>query len=113
MANVHKLNSTVKTIELAKVTMITNQTVAEHGIVFVGDRCGIILDKINDNEITVDFNRQKDFTCKLFDESNLPNLGEKIYIEPSTGKLTKTESGNKLVGYFWKKMGGAVIFSLA
>ncbi len=112
MTSTYKLNSTVKTIAIADVTTVTGQPLDKHGIVFVGDRCGVVVEKLSDTEITVDFDSQKDFTCRLYDPSNLPKAGQKLYIDTSNGKLTKNSSGTKFVGFFWKEMGGAVIFSL-
>lgn len=112
MTGEYKRLSHTKTIKIADATPITGQELDKHGIVLVGHRMGVVMDKLNETEIIVCFDPQRDFTTKSFDESDLPKVGERLYIKPSDGKLTKTESGNGLVGYYWGQIGGAAIFSL-
>ena len=94
MTGEHRLNSVIKTVKLSDTTIPTGQDLDKHGIVFVGDT-------------------QREFITDLFDSSALPKIGGKIYIGASDGKLTKTESGNKLVGYYWGEVGSHIAFSLA
>ncbi|MEL3905565.1 MAG: DUF2190 family protein [Treponema sp.] len=113
MTGEYKLLSTTKTIAISDITVPAGQSLDKHGIVFVGDRVGVVMEKVDDANATVCFDTQRDWTSDTFDEGNLPKIGEKIYLQASDGKLTKTSSGNKLVGYFWKRMGTVVIFSVA
>ena len=108
----HKLRSTIKTVPVSAVTVPTGHALDKHGIVFVGDRAGIAFDKISDTEVSVNFDTETDFSTTLFDETSLPNVGEKIYVTAANGKLTKTSAGNKPVGFYWGKSGNSVIFSL-
>ena len=101
MVGEHRLNSVIKTVKVSDITVPTGQRLDEHGIVFVGDRVGVVYDKINGTQVSVNFDTQREFITDLFDSSALPKIGGKIYIGASDGKLTKTESGNKLVFYFW------------
>ena len=108
----HKLRSTIKTVPVSAVTVPTGHALDKHGIVFVGDRAGIAFDKISDTEVSVNFDTTTDFSTTLFDEAALPKVGETIYVATADGKLTKTATNNKLVGFYWGKSGGSVIFSL-
>ncbi|MGP1530057.1 MAG: hypothetical protein ACTTI3_06930 [Treponema sp.] len=112
MTGEYKLVSHTKTIKITDATPITGQELDKHGIVLVGHRMGVVMDKPNETEMVVCFDTQRDFTTKSFTESDLPKVGEKLYIKTSDGKLTKEEGGNKLVGYYWGQIGGAAIFSL-
>ncbi len=113
MIGERKLNSVIKTVEVSDVTIPAGQSLDEHGIVFVGDRAGVVYDKINGELVSVNFDTQREFVTNHFDEANLPAVGGKIYVGAADGKLTKTESGNKLAGFYWGKIGGAITFSLA
>lgn len=113
MTGEHRLNSVIKTVKISDVTVPTGQNLNAHGIVFVGDRAGVAYDKINDAQVSVNFDTQREFTTDLFDSSNLPKIGGKIYIGASDGKLTKVDAGNKLVGYYWGEVGSHIAFSLA
>lgn len=113
MVGEHRLNSVIKTVKISDITVPAGQSLDGHGIVFVGDRVGVVYDKINDTQVSVNFDTQREFITDLFDSSALPKIGGKIYIGASDGKLTKTESGNKLVGYYWGEIGSHIAFSLA
>ena len=108
----HKVKSTIKAVPVSAVTVPAGHALDKHGIVFVGDRAGIAFDKFSDSELSFNFDTETDFITTHFYESALPKIGEKIYVAASDGKLTKTASGNKLVGYYWGTMGGAALFSL-
>lgn len=109
----HKVRSTIKAVPVSAVTVPAGHALDKHGIVFVGDRAGIAFDKFSDSEVSVNFDTETDFITTHFDEAALPKIGEKIYVAVSDGKLTKTASGNKLVGYYWGKLDNSVVFSLA
>ena len=114
MTGEHRLLSVNKTVAIADVTIPAGgaQTLDNHGIVFVGDRAGVVLQKEAGNQATVSFDTQREWTTESYDSANLPKIGEKVYLGASDGKLTKTASGNKLVGYYWGTIGGAALFSL-
>ena len=112
MTGEYKLLSTTKTIAISQITVPAVQSLDKHGIVFVGSRAGVVMEKVDDKNATVCFDTQRAWTSDMFDEGNLPDTGKKIYLQASDGKLTKVESGNTLVGYFWEKMGEVIIFSL-
>ena len=113
MVGEHRLKSVIKTVKISDITVPAGQSLDGHGIVFVGDRVGVVYDKINGTQVSVNFDTQREFITDLFDSSALPEIGGKIYIGISDGKLTKTESGNKLVGYYWGEIGSHIAFSLA
>ena len=113
MVGEHRLNSVIKTVKISDITVPAGQSLDGHGIVFVGDRVGVVYDKINGTQVSINFDTQREFITDLFDGSALPKIGGKIYIGVSDGKLTKTESGNKLVGYYWGEIGSYIAFSLA
>lgn len=108
----HKLRSTTKTVPISAVTVPNGHALDKHGIVFVGDKAGVVFDKISDTEVSVNFDTTTDFTTTLFDEGTLPNVGGKVYVNTADGKLTKTAASNKLVGFYWGKSGNSVVFSL-
>ncbi len=112
MTSEYKLNSVIKTIQISDITVKGGQKLQEHGIVLVGERAGVVQDAFRDEAVTVNFDTQRDFTTDMFDAGNLPNIGGKIYMGNADGKLTKTESGNAFVGYYWGKLGSRIIFSL-
>lgn len=114
MTGEHKLLSVNKTIEISAVTVPAGgaQTLDNRGIVFVGDRAGVVLQKEEGNKVTVSFDTQREWTTDAYDNANLPVIGGKVYLGTSDGKLTKTDSGNRLVGYYWGTIGGAALFSL-
>lgn len=112
MTGEYKLQSVIKKIQVADITIKGSQKLEEHGIVLVGDRAGVVHDTFSDEVVTVNFDTQRDFTTDLFDESNLPKIGGKIYMGDADGMLTKTESGNVFVGYYWGKLGSRIVFSL-
>lgn len=113
MVGEHRLKSVIKTVKISDITVPAGQSLDGHGIVFVGDRVGVVYDKINGTQVSVNFDTQREFITDLFDSSALPKIGGKIYIGISDGKLTETESGNKLVGYYWGEIGSHIAFSLA
>ena len=113
MVGEHRLKSVIKTVKISDITVPAGQSLDGHGIVFVGDRVGVVYDKINGTQVSVNFDTQREFITDLFDGSALPKIGGKIYIGASDGKLTKTESDNKLVGYYWGEIGSHIAFSLA
>lgn len=114
MTGEHRLLSVNKTVAISDVTIPAGgaQTLDNHGIVFVGDRAGVVLQKETGNQVTVSFDTQREWTTESYDSANLPKIGEKVYLGASGGKLTKTDSGNRLVGYYWGCVGGAALFSL-
>ena len=109
----HKVKSSIKAVPVSAVTVPAGHALDKHGIVFVGDRAGVAFDAFSDTEVSVNFDTETDFITTQFDEAALPKIGEKIYVAASDGKLTKTATGNKLVGYYWGKAGHSIVFSLA
>ncbi|QEJ97954.1 capsid cement protein [Treponema phagedenis] len=110
MVGEYKLRSTVKAVKITDVEVPAGQKLEAHGIVFIGEKVGVVVDKIDDKTITVNIDTQREFTTDTFDEANLPKVGEKLFLD-ATGKLTKT-SGDKWVGYFWSKLNNQIAFSL-
>ena len=109
----HKVKSTIKAVPVLAVTVPAGHALDKHGIVFVGDRAGVVLQKETGDQVTVSFDTQREWTTESYDSANLPKIGEKVYLGASDGKLTKTDSGNRLVGYYWGELGSHIAFSLA
>lgn len=112
MAFEYKKASVIKTVLIADADVFTGHPLNKNGIVKVGERAGIVMEKIDDKCILVCFDTNRDFVTDLFDESALPKVGEKIYLQKSDGKLTKNNSGTVFIGYYWGKKGKGVVFSL-
>lgn len=110
MAFAHKKNSIIKNVLISDVEMVKGQSIAEHGIVFVGDRAGVVFDKTDSKSVSVYFDTNMDFITGAYDEGNLPRIGGKAYLN-SEGKLSSDTNG-KYVGFYWGLDNGGAVFSL-
>lgn len=115
MARIYRKESIIKAVKISDVTVQANQTVQtleNHGIVHVGDRAGVVFDKVDNTTVTICFSTDFDFATMDYVEASLPSVGGKIYLN-AEGKLDNVNTG-KLVGYYWGKLEtGDIVFSLA